>query len=595
MVSHTNYHLKRHHKFERDNHKYVADLETGDVIQVNDVEWEILSRYQSQTRHQIVEALKQEYKLTAIFDGIERLERLGRQGSVLRPRRSPDHGHREGVPPTKVEALSRKPTRRPASPTPANQKPKVLVPFHFTREKSALDYFTGLNRYQFLTHLSEFAELETLAFSQGERQDIQDFDSVQVRNLHGTDESTLMMPWYAMDKYDGILLLSQFLTDDLLYYRVPDVPVVHCIEGVQQLRHALPKTLLTLSAFQRSKDTLVVKASWMKEWIAELGMPTENVRVIPDGIDVAASIGDKTLAKQHTAAIFEKPMFIKQPIVGLISGFEPNRGAAWISEFARANRHLAIFVYDTMLAQHYQHPPENVVIFSADDEEARSVLPIFFQALDLVCFPAMPGTPLSIVLEAMAYGAPCVAMTKYEMPAEVAGAGVAVKSDWDNFGNFCVPMAELSTTIHKWLRPSEVRGLCENFTERIVQRHTRKDAAQELVKVFEENLQRKTDDFRTESTLFPPIFCRRYEPDTGTLRSCTYRLGINRYDNLETALANVLAERHTPTEVESVFKHFQREGSTPLCEKIRAGNGFPPNGVETNLAGVEHQQKGEKA
>ena len=571
MVSHTHYHLKHHHKFERDNRKYVADLETGDIIQISDVEWEILSRYQAQTRHEIVEELKQGYKLTAIFDGIERLERLGRQGSVLCP---------------KVEAVK---------PTTANQKPKVLVPFHFTREKSALDYFTGLNRYQVLTHLAEFVELETLAFSEGEKQDIQDFDRVQVRNLHGTDESTLMMPWYAMDKYDGILLLSQFLTDDLLYYRVPDVPVVHCIEGVQQMQHVLPKTLLTLGAFQRAKDTLVVKASWMKEWLAELGVPTENVRVIPDGIDVVAPISDKALAKQHTAAIFEKLMFVKQPVVGLISGFEPNRGATWISAFAQANPHLAIFVYDTMLAKHYQHPPENVVIFNADDEETRSVLPIFFQALDLVCFPAMPGTPLSIVLEAMAYGAACVAMTKYGMPVEVAGAGVAVKSDWDNFGNFHVPMAELSTTIHRWLQPSKVRGLCENFTERIVHRHTRKDAARELVKVFEESLQRKTDDFRTERTLFPPIFCRRYEPDTGTLRSCAYRLGINRYDSLETTLATALAERHTPAEVESVFKHFQREGSTPTCEAIRAGNGFPPNGVETNLAGVEHQQKGEMA
>ena len=576
----TDYRLEHHHKFEREGRRYVADLETGDIIQISDVEWEILSRYASRTRHQIVEELKQEYKLTDIFDGIERLERLGRQGAILRPT---------------VEALSRKPTRKPALPSTANQKPKILVPFHFTREKSALDYFTGLNRYQLLTHLSKFAELETLAFAQGEKQDLQDFDRVRVRNLHGTDESTLMMPWYAMDTYDGILLLSQFLTDDLLYYRVPDVPVVHCIEGGQQVQHVLLKTLLTLSAFQRSKDTLVVKASWMKEWLTELGVPTENVRVIPDGIDVVPPIGDKTLAKQHTAAIFEKPMFIQQPVVGLISGFEPNRGAAWISAFARENPHLAIFVYDTLLAQHYRHPPENVVIFSADDEETRSVLPIFFQALDLVCFPAMPGTPLSIVLEAMAYGAACIAMTKYGMPTEVAGAGVMVKSDWDNFGNFRVPMAELSITIHKWLQPSEVRGLCENFTERIVHRHTREDAARELAKVFEESLQRKTKDFRRERTLFPPIFCRRYELDTGTIRSCVYRMGTNRYDGLETALTEVLAKRHTSAEVESVFKHFQREGSTPLCKTIRAGNGFPDNDEEINPAGEEHQQKGEKA
>ena len=201
-----------------------------------------------------------------------------------------------------------------------------------------------------------------------------------------------------------------------------------------------------------------------------------------------------------------------------------------------------------MLAQHYRHPPENVVIFSADDEDTLSVLPIFFQALDIVCFPAMPGTSLSMVLEAMAYGAPCVAMTKYGMPEELWGTGVAIKADWDNFGNFHVPMDELSSTISKWLQPFEVSGLCENFTERIVHQYTRKNAAQALVGVFAECSQREPDDLRTENPLFPPIFCHRYDPDTGEMGSSVYRLGMNRYDRLETAVAEALTERHTPAE-----------------------------------------------
>ena len=547
MVSQRRYRLKQHHTFEQDGRKYVADLETNDLVQLKDVEWEILSRYESQTRYQIVEGLKKTYKLTDIFEGIERLEQLGQQGLVL----------------CRAEAPSPARTDGRGNPIPAgNRPPKLLVPFHFAREKPALDYVTNLNRYQLLAHLAEFAELETLAFPGEEREDVQDLDKVRVRNISIERSSTLAPPWYAMEGYDGILLLSQFVTDDLLYYRIPDVPIVHCIEGTQRLQHVLPRVLLTLSAFQSPKDTLVVRASWMKEWlVSELGVLKENVQVIPDGIDVVAPIGDKTLAKQYTATLFENPMFVERPVVGLISGFEPKRGAAWISEFARDNPYLAIFVYDTMLEKHYRHPPENVVIFSADDEETRSVLPIFFQALDLVCFPAMPGTPLSTVLEAMAFGAPCVAMAQYGMPTEVAGAGVAVKSDWDTFGNFHVPMTELSITIHKWLNPREARGLCDNFTERIVHRHTRKDAARALVKVFEERLQRETEDCRTENTLFPPIFCRRYEPDTGAIRSCVYRLGMNRYDELEPAVEEVLEERHTPAEVESVFKHFQQKGA----------------------------------
>ena len=575
MVTHTRYRLKQHHKFEQDDRKFVADLETGDIVQVNDVEWEILSCYASQTRYQIVEALKKTYKLTVIFDGIERLEQLGRQGTLL-------HRVVEAVEPTAAHGQQR------------DEKPKILVPFHFTGEKSSLDYLTNLNRYQFLTHLAAFAELETLSFPEEKKEDVQDLDAVRVRNIDVAAGNALMPAWYAMDGYDGILLLSQFLTDDLLYYRVPDVPIIHCIDATQRLQHVLLKTLLTLCAFQSPKDTLVVKASWMKEWLAELGMIEDNVRVIPDGIDVVAPIGDKALAKQHTAAIFEKPMFAKQPIVGLISGFEPNRGAVWISEFARANPHLAIFVYDTMLEQHYRYPPENVVIFSADDEETRSVLPIFFQALDLVCFPAMPGTPLSVVLEAMAYGAPCVAITKYGMPPEVAGAGAVVESEGEDFGNFRVSISELSNTIHQWLKPSPMRAECENVAKGLAQKFTWEKVAQEIVQCLEEGHQQSVNAFRNEIYLSPSVFCRRYDVETGTTGSSVYRLGTHRYDCLKTALIETLAEQHTPAEIEAVFRHFQGKGFTSVANEFALEMDFPINVGKSISPEQKHRQKGEK-
>ena len=85
MPFHAHYSLNRHRKFEQGGRKYVADIEINDIIQVNDVEWEILARYGVQNQYQIVEGLKEKYKITSIFDGIERLERLGQQGSLLSP------------------------------------------------------------------------------------------------------------------------------------------------------------------------------------------------------------------------------------------------------------------------------------------------------------------------------------------------------------------------------------------------------------------------------------------------------------------------------------------------------------------------------
>ena len=572
MVSQRRYRLKRHYKFEQDDHKYVADLETGDIVEVNAVEWEILSRYESQTRYQIVEGLKQEYKVASIFDAIERLEQLGRQGSLLCPTVEANK---------EVGAVS-------------NAPPKLLVPFDFAQEKSALDHAANLKRYQLLTHLTKYAELETLTFSENGAENSTDLGEIGVRHIEVPDDNTFSPAWYAGDGYTGILLLSQFLLSDLFFYQVPDIPIVHCIEGFQGLQGRMFETLLTLNAFQDAKDTLVVKSSWMKAWLGELGIPEEKVCVIPDGIDVISEpFGDKALAKRHTAAIFDNPMFVKQPVVGLISGFEPNRGAAWVSEFARSNPHLAIFLYDAMLARHARHLPKNVVAFSVDNEKNRAILPLFFQALDLVCFPAVPGTPLSVVSEAMAYGSACVVMTKYGMPTEVAGAGIVVESESDNFGNFRVPMRHLSETINGLLAPCSGRKAFEDAAKAVMQQLTWEKTAQKIVRLFEGGPRTKRELLRTTRSLFPPIFCRRYDPGTGTIATCAYRHGTGRYEHLETVLAEVLSEHHTPAEVDSVFKHFQRAGSAPTSDTIDAGNKFPSRGgQETNFAKREHWQKG---
>ena len=317
MLSQRRYRLKRHYKFEQDDRKYVADLESGDIVEVNAVEWAILSRYGSQTLYQIVEGLKEKYKVSSIFDGIERLERLGRQGSHLSPI---------------IEGVGETPTDWEGT----GRHPKLLVPFDFTMEKLALDHVANLKRYQLLTHLTKYAELETFTFSKDGPEDGIDLGEIGVQHIEVPDDNTLSPAWYAADGYTGILLLSQFLLSDLFFYQVPDVPIVHCIEGFQRLQGHMLETLLTLNAFQDAKDTLVVKSSWMKAWLGELGIPGEKVCAIPDGINVTKPLGDKALAKRHTGAVFDNPMFVKQPVIGLISGFEPNYGAAWISEFARS-------------------------------------------------------------------------------------------------------------------------------------------------------------------------------------------------------------------------------------------------------------------
>lgn len=545
MTHSSGYRLKTHHKFEQAGCKYVADLETNDIIEINDVEWDILSLYETQTEYEIVEALKAKYKVASVFEGITRLEWLGKRGQLLAqiPKSVADFNTSESM----------------------SGELRLLVPFGFKQEESSIDYITNLNRYQLLSALARNVSLETLAFSQvngggirhGQEGDLQ---KIRIRQITNDADNTLEPVWYARQGYDGILLLSQLIGNDLLYYQIPDIPIIHCIENSQKLQSSLLESFLALYVAQKANDSLLVKASWMKEWLREFGIPGRHLYVIHDGINIVEPI-NKGLAKQHMAAIFDKPKFTGHPIIGLVSGFEPHLGAQWISAFARANRHLWIFVYDYVLANHYKNLPENLVIFRADDAEMSAISPLFFQALDLVCFPAMPGTPLSVVMEAMAYGTPCIAMTKYGLPAEVKGAGVSIGLEWNNFGDFEVSMDELSAAISQGLEPSKIRAEYERNARGFAQKYTWQKTARNIVRLFEKNHPSMTRSYQKDENLFRPIFCRRYSPETRRVTSDVYRLGINRYEHLEKALTETLMEQHKPIEVASIFKHFKMEGS----------------------------------
>ncbi len=359
-----------------------------------------------------------------------------------------------------------------------------------------------------------------------------------------------------MDGYDGILLLGQFPNHDILYYS-KKLPILRCIESDRRVQHGVLENALNSHTAQKSTDLLLPKASWLADWLAGFGVDPAGMHVISEGIHVVEPIG-KALAKQHTAALTENPLFAQHPLIGIISGFEPNTSVQVISELATSNPHLTFFVYDSILAEEYRNPPSNVVFFSAEDEGTRAVLPIFFQALDIVCFPAVPGTSPSLVLEAMAYGTPAVVLSKYGLPPEIESAGVLVECSSGKGSNLDIPMQQLSKTINQLLKNTKRRAKFEQIAKGFATKYTWEHTAQEIVRLFKEGPARaKVRQHPSVSTLSPPIFCRYYDPRTGTTYPSAYRQETNRFEPLENALVEVLSKHHTPAEVKVIFKHFQ--------------------------------------
>ena len=531
----TRYRVHQHHKFENNGRKYAADLESDTIVEINAVEWQLLNWDLTETIYATVEGLKSQFKIKQIFEGIERLERLSLRGQLLSP------------------------TDQTKTPPSSEEKLKLLVPLQFVEEKIELDTVTNENRYHLLAALSKHAKLETLNVTGDPSPKFGGSEFVSIRDIEIIEsDPQFPPPWYAMDGYDGILLFGQSLWHDILYYD-QGPPVLHFLESDRKLQDVGLEKALEHYTAQKPADLLLPKASWLVNWLSEFGIDPAGMSVISEGINVVESIG-KELAKQHTTALTENPLFAKQPVVGIISGFEPNTAVWVVSELATSNPHLVFFVYDSILAKEYRNLPTNVVIFSADDEDTRAVLPIFFQALDIICFPAIPGTSPSLVLEAMAYGTPAVVISKYGLPPEIEGAGNLVQCPSENGNELEIPMQQLSKAINQLLKDAKRRGKYEQIAKRFATKYTWEQTAQEIVGLFRQSEVRAAAHWHPLSpTLFPPLFCRRYDPRTGTTYPNAYRQGANQFENLENALAETLSKHHMPTEVETVFKHFQHK------------------------------------
>jgi len=539
MKIQTKYRVHKHYKFEYSGRKYAADIESDVIVKINDVEWALLNQDLTETLYATVEGLKLRFKTEQIFEGLERLQRLSKRGYLLSPTVVSKIG------PQSTETL------------------KLLVPFQFLPEKSVQDAVTNENRYHLLTALSKLAELETFTTGSEQNNDFGKFMSN--RDINTEKDSNFWFPWYAMDGYDGILLLGQFSNHDILYYS-EDLPILRCLESDRRIQTLVLESALNSQMAQKPTDLLLPKASWLTDWLSEFGVNPVGMHTISEGINVVEPIG-KALAKQYTASLTENLLFAQQPMVGIISGFEPNTGVRVISELATSNPHIAFFVYDSILAERYNNKSKNVVIFSADDEDTRSVLPIFFQALDLVCFAAIPGTAPSLVLEAMAYGTPAVVISQYDLPPEIEGAGVLVQCTPAIGSKLDIPVQPVSKAINQLLKDTKRRGKYEQIAKGFARKYTWEHTAQEIIQLFKQQTESAKNHRQSSlQTLFPPIFCQYYDPRTGTTSPSAYRQEINRFEPLENALVEVLSKNHTAAEVESVFKHFQRN------EQFRSGN-----------------------
>ena len=185
--------------------------------------------------------------------------------------------------------------------------------------------------------------------------------------------------------------------------------------------------ILMWYALMRDFDRLVASSHAVEQFYTDLTEDNSIFTVIRNGIDKTLfKPMDKISAKKQVAAQLGDRRIESQPIIGFLSRFQPEKGAGYYISLAKRNPdYLFLVVVPTLGTYKLGDLPKNLVYAGP---QKRSMLPLFFNAFDVYCYPSVVGEEVfsNAILEAMACRVPVVAGRISGLPEAVQEGGILV-------------------------------------------------------------------------------------------------------------------------------------------------------------------------
>lgn len=212
--------------------------------------------------------------------------------------------------------------------------------------------------------------------------------------------------------------------------RFLNCPLIIRVPSIRGDNGEFINAILLWYAAMRDFDKLVVPTQavidFYGNFIADKGMFTR----IPNGVDKSLfKPMDKMEAKKQVAKLVGDERIRKLPVIGFLSRFQPEKGAGYYLALARENPdYVFLVVAPTLAAYQLRDLPDNLIYAG---QQKRPMLPLFFNAFDVHCFPSVVGEEAfgNASLEAMACGVPVVAGSFSGLPEVVGDGGVLVDCD----------------------------------------------------------------------------------------------------------------------------------------------------------------------
>lgn len=525
------------HKFRLNDEIYVADLETGHTIPINEIIEEVLECCFRLSTNQIIEELAARYNRFEVLENLSFLSKLADMGLLFSPV------------PHQEDRVS------------TSDRLKIFVTPSFLEHKSTMSFSLNAANHRLLTTLVNHAEVY-LGFPEvGDNQEeveegfsVDGIKPVFFPNRNRTDSVIKFIP----EDCDGILSLSPISLGEQAFLKSISIPffVRVCNETLATdlgINRVLEKYIVL-----REYDTLVCDASWTAPFFSQLVSDTEmnGFHCVPYGVDVSTFRPmDKANAKRQLAQAVGNPKIVDKLLVGVIPGLNIRNATALLRQLSAANPDVHWLVIHSSLEQHFSGN-ETVSFFSIRDFQDKEASPFVFNALDMAIFPAVLGASSSYLLELAACGIPLI-VWGYNEPSEVAGACRFFQVEPSPFNSLRPPSASISAAIQELMEnPGERKKLGMKARE-IAVSYTWDATVRQLLNRFS-NCQKKRVVNHTPTS--PLSFTKHYNRARGTLEFQARDLldGSLIYE-IEKAVAMTLSNTHTHKEIETLLLHLCRD------------------------------------
>ena len=551
----------RLHPFTRRDRLFIVDLDVGQVLEANDLIWEILQLCSESTSDEILETLSERYEPPFIYQAFEQLHSYEERGLLV--------GN------TGRETLEKK------------NRLRILVAGPIETWTSDTTYVKSgyrLASKEILNALSKYADL----FFHASKPEVV---SDGVYTLAGGTSKHNFLFQLQQNQIDGIFIpmIPLDMAEQMpLHLFSSGVPVISRLGSPRGHNGSMIDSILCTYAAMNEHDAFITPTRSVKDFYSQHILDADCFHVIPNGVDSNLFRPmDKAQARSRVAEILNRPEIKNKKIVGFFGRFQPEKGAGIFIKVATMLPEVLFFVVAPTLHAYQLHKlPPNLIYIG--EQPPREMLPLYLNTFDVHCFPSIVGEEAfgNAVLETMACGVPPVVTNFAGLPEVVGDAGRIVacqtfEQDIGSFAGYVEPEA-LLTAIQELLNDDARRiGLGKQARDRALE-FKWDTTAKKLIRLYE-SLKRK---MRFSSrTRFKTSFVPSYDVLDDRLRCQSILTNITDQHNQEplmhssyhqdwkSALALTLLEHRTLHEVEAVLMHILKDRHS-VADILNRVNGF---------------------